>query len=367
MIDTVYIAFYIPGNSDLARQCAVEVKTSVHQNTAESISTNKTGYGRFPTFGRELWMAEVGETKYNALDLMYNRTGGSGKIQDHCNTDHLATIEMESGCKENPEYSCTLIQLHSSFRTIDGSCNNKQQFSLGSALTTFRRMLPAYYTDGFNKPRGASPEETYNGYHLPSARAVSNIRLASKKSVVDYERNDLELFWGQFIDHDFDKTLASSSIQSFETGVRCNETCKYTAPCFPILIPNDDQTRSDKECISFIRNSAACNTGKGTYTRELINTLTSYLDASMVYGSVKEVGDSLWDQKSGELLTGPSSPFSAEGKPLLPFIEDVKMDCMMKFPGSKCFAAGDARANENINLLTLHTIWVREHNRLVKE
>ena len=333
----------------------------------ESKSTKKSGYGRYPTNGRELSMAEVGATKYNALELLYNRTGGSGKIQDHCNMDQLTTIETESGCEENPEYSCTSKQLHSSFRTIDGSCNNKQRYGLGAALTTFTRMLPAYYADGFNRPRGASRYESYHGYHLPSARSVSNVRLASQKSVLDYERNDFELFWGQFIDHDFDKTLASSSIQSYETGVLCNETCKYTAPCFPILIPKDDPTRSDRECVSFIRNSAACNTGKGNYARELINTLTSYLDASMVYGSVKEVGDKLWDQKSGEMFTGPSSPFSAEGKPLLPFIKDVKMDCMLKFPGSKCFAAGDTRANENIHLLTLHTIWVREHNRLVKE
>ena len=38
------------------------------------------------------------------------------------------------------------------------------------------------------------------------------------QSRVDKERNDFEMIWGQFLDHDLDKTLASSSRQSFATG-----------------------------------------------------------------------------------------------------------------------------------------------------
>lgn len=35
--------------------------------------------------------------------------------------------------------------------------------------------------------------------------------------------------------------------------------------------------------------------------------------------------------------------------------------------GRYCFAAGDARANENLHLTTMHLLWARQHNRIANE
>lgn len=46
-----------------------------------------------------------------------------------------------------------------------------------------------------------------------------------------------------------------------------------------------------------------------------------------------------------------------------------QMDCRRNLSEStlSCFLAGDIRANEQVGLIAMHTIWMRKHNRLAKE
>lgn len=54
-------------------------------------------------------------------------------------------------------------------------------------------------------------------------------------------------------------------------------------------------------------------------------------------------------------------------KPLLPpKTEDPDKDCLARPKNLFCFEAGDVRVNEQTHLTVLHTIYVREHNRIAK-
>lgn len=52
------------------------------------------------------------------------------------------------------------------------------------------------------------------------------------------------------------------------------------------------------------------------------------------------------------------------GLPRLPDASEEAF-CRSANPEEKpCFLAGDARVNENQALMAMHTLWVREHNRI---
>jgi peroxidase len=101
--------------------------------------------------------------------------------------------------------------------------------------------------------------------------------------------------------------------------------------------------------------------------REQLNQLTSYLDASQVYGYNDESARELRDFRSdlGLLREGPTFPGR---KALLPYANGQFIDCRRNLTEStiNCFLAGDFRVNEQIGLTVMHTIWMREHNRIAK-
>lgn len=58
---------------------------------------------------------------------------------------------------------------------------------------------------------------------------------------------------------------------------------------------------------------------------------------------------------------------SADGRELLPVDRKLKDGCNQAEEAAKgryCFKSGDARANENLHLTTLHLILARQHNKL---
>uniref|UniRef100_A0A2M4B5B3 Putative peroxidase n=1 Tax=Anopheles triannulatus TaxID=58253 RepID=A0A2M4B5B3_9DIPT len=54
------------------------------------------------------------------------------------------------------------------YRSLDGSCNNLQNPTWGSANTRFNRLIPPKYNDGISSPRLAQ-----DGSELPNPRLLS--------------------------------------------------------------------------------------------------------------------------------------------------------------------------------------------------
>ena len=104
-----------------------------------------------------------------------------------------------------------------------------------------------------------------------------------------------------------------------------------------------------------------CSLGYG----EQSNMITHYLDGSNVYGSGEEEATLLRAGSSGRLRVTARA-----GRELLPTQpEEESGDCGIPERDRRagqlgCFHAGDGRVNEQPGLAALHTVWVREHNRL---
>ena len=96
--------------------------------------------------------------------------------------------------------------------------------------------------------------------------------------------------------------------------------------------------------------------------REQLNQNTAFVDASHIYGQDICQADSLRDFSGGKMQWTPS-PIHG-GKIMMPTTETNK-ECKSEL--GKCYVAGDHRASEQPALAAIHTIFLREHNRIVDE
>ena len=130
-------------------------------------------------------------------------------------------------------------------------------------------------------------------------------------------------------------------------------------------------------CMEFVRSSPTPRHDCSLGPRDQINQITSYIDASNIYGSTAEEQHGLRLMKKGDteilrvhlklFLTGKLRYTDLHiRKPLLPALspELAVEECRTRTANLHCFQAGDDRVNEQPGLATLHTLWLREHNRV---
>ncbi|GMR61893.1 hypothetical protein PMAYCL1PPCAC_32088, partial [Pristionchus mayeri] len=296
---------------------------------------------------------------------------------------HVHSIMELTGCQNglfknaNP---CSNMCFHMKYRSYDGQCNNLDHPQWGAAQTAHIRLLPARYENGFNTPVGWNTDRLYNGFVLPNPRQVSRQIVATPEITQHTTLSVFVMQWGQIVDHDITHTPFALSRTAYTGGAVCNRTCENVDPCYNIpLLPDDPKINSANAeiykkfpCMEFERSGAICGSGETSLLfqrvtqREQMNILTSYLDASFLYGSTEVQALELRDLFGDHGLLRFDIVSGAQ-KPYLPFEKDSDMDCRRNFSSEnpmRCFLAGDLRANEQVALTSIHTLFLREHNRL---
>ena len=100
--------------------------------------------------------------------------------------------------------------------------------------------------------------------------------------------------------------------------------------------------------------------------REVVNMATTWLDLSALYGSTPEVVKALRSFSGGKLLTTETQARGTKNAAsYLPFNKmNVPTNTRPNQDPETLFGGGDPRTNEDWMLLGVHTLLLREHNRL---
>ncbi|XP_073321888.1 eosinophil peroxidase-like [Pagrus major] len=302
---------------------------------------------------------------------------------DLISEEDLQIIADLTGCSAQRRVpSCKTTPNLDRFRTSSSVCNNRKNERMGSSNTPITRWLPAEYQDKISLPKGWDPRRRVNRRFLPLVREVSNKILHTAVVDSDPLYTYLLTIFGQWLDHDLTFTPNSPAIRSFSSGIDCDKSCDRTEPCFPIEIPRQDPRfgRNSEECIPFFRSAAGCGSGNTGHifgaptVRQQMNTVTAFVDVGQVYGSDEAKARLLRDLTSDKGLLRVNTEYDDNGRELLPFEKRSTNICATRarITGDNnatevpCFLSGDDRCNENIALTTVHTLGLREHNRLAR-
>lgn len=247
--------------------------------------------------------------------------------------------DKSEAARTSSETARTNTGSRSPYRSFNGTNNNlgSNKTAWGSANIPLLREIPAAY----------GPGSSLAGSSRPSAREISNLVVDEPVTIFNARNvSTVNYLWGQFLDHDITLTPTGN-----------------TEPV-PILLPADEEIFT--EPIPFFRSAVYPGTGGGT-VREQTNLNTAWIDGSVVYGSDDLRAKWLRTYQGGKLKTSegnllPWNTLTGQfDSPIDPSAPSMANDGNKTI---KTFVAGDVRASEHPVLASLHTLFMREHNRI---
>jgi len=305
------------------------------------------------------------------LELLSKEAGSDYSFHDYNysyeNDDEDQESEATaSSCRRYDTLQCDSF---ARYRSATGECNNLFNVEWGRINRPQKRLYEATYEDGIGALKRTEEYEKRKRITLPNPRLLSKNLHQNKAKRKKRSRlaTHLLMQFGQFLDHDITLT-PEPELEC------CSERLKHTRRCEsiqmdwtnfldvskdPILmesLPAKSQT-----CISFSRSDPACNTGIGV--REQLNSITAFVDGSNVYGSSERATKLLRIKKIksdnyGQLEVNHGNNRDLPTRKQVGISDD-------KHPGETNFkVAGDNRCVEHPGLISMHTIWMNEHNRI---
>lgn len=159
---------------------------------------------------------------------------------------------------------------------------------------------------------------------------------------------------GQFIAHDlvFVPSATARDGGNLDCSA-CNSATSVSPNCAPITVPRNDPYFR----IPCMRLTRALNGQENFGVRSQIGQNSHFLDLSPVYGSSDCEAESVRSFRDGKLLT-----FTGRGY-VLPPQNLNDSNCQSSAP-FHCFTCGDFRNSLHPALIPVHTIFIKEHNRL---
>ena len=260
----------------------------------------------------------------------------------------LSVVAIVAGASEREP---PLRESNVDLQSLDGRNNNRNSPHSGAADTAYSRRAPSNYSDGIAEP-SEGPEPRYVSNRIFEDLAQN---LFSENAVTQWAYN-----WGQFIDHSIG--LRASSDEVLLMSYDESDPLEYFAH-------GDGEFRTT-------RSGAVEGTGVDT-AREQLNTVSSYIDAWAVYGGTEErlewlregPVDGDMSNNGARLLMTPEQylPRAIERGDASSAPNMERLGNLLYAPDAddQAIIAGDIRANENIALTAVQTLFAREHNRIV--